>query len=158
MDANLKAETYQFDYGTLAISIDGTASEDKIEFSSNIWDGNYAGGSEGLIDIRGIHRTHFYNETFSNNGENTIQVYEALRNYANDNVDLYTEGDFEEANLDYDSIDPMNEIELRMKSLIYFKACSYVHFEEITTQNNFVFESAHDNTRAVFLFGDDFNG
>lgn len=154
----MKAETYSFDYESVAVSIDGTASEDKVEFSSNIWDGNYAGGSEGLIDIRGIHRTHFYNETYTNNGENTIQVYDALKTYANDNIDLYTEGDFEEASLDYDNLVLPSEIEERMKSLIYFKACSYASFEDIATYNNFVFESTHDNTRAVFMFGDDFNG
>ncbi len=53
--------------------------EDKVEISFNIWNGNYAGGNEGLIDIRGIHQIYFYNEEFHNNGENTIQVYRALK-------------------------------------------------------------------------------
>lgn len=72
MDADLIDATYTFDYSTISVTIDGSASNDKIEISSNVWDGNYAGGSEGLIDIRGIHRVHFNNETYSNNGENLM--------------------------------------------------------------------------------------
>lgn len=72
MDTNLIDATYSFNYSTLAVTVDGSVSSDKVEISSNVWDGNYAGGSEGLIDIRGIHRVHFKNETFSNNGENLI--------------------------------------------------------------------------------------
>ncbi len=48
-----------FDFGALSESIDGSVNEHKVEFSSNNWDGNYAGGNEGLIDLRGIHRIYF---------------------------------------------------------------------------------------------------
>ncbi len=65
--------------------------ENKVEFSSNNWDGNYAGGDEGLIDIRGIHRIYFYNESFHNNGENTMQVYQALK--LHDTFSLYSDRD-----------------------------------------------------------------
>jgi len=93
MDYDLKTHTYEFDYSTITAVADGTVSIDKIEFSSNAWDGNYGGGSEGIIDIRGIHKIHFKNETYSNNGENTMQVYQALKTHASSAVDLYNSED-----------------------------------------------------------------
>ncbi len=72
MDADLKDTTYNFDYSTISVTLDGTAATNKVEISSNVWTGNHAGGSEGLIDIRGIHRVHFKNETYTNNGENLM--------------------------------------------------------------------------------------
>lgn len=51
------------------MSIDQQPSVNKIEFSDNVYEANFAGGGEGLIDIRGVRRVHFSNESFNNNGE-----------------------------------------------------------------------------------------
>ncbi len=59
MNYDLKQTLANFDFDSLSETIDGSVMVDKIEFSSNNWDGNYAGGNEGLIDIRGIHRIYF---------------------------------------------------------------------------------------------------
>jgi len=59
LTSTLEDYNYNFDYSAITTTIDGTASIDKVEFSNNIYDGNFAGSSEGLIDIIRIFRIYF---------------------------------------------------------------------------------------------------
>lgn len=74
----------------IVTSVDGEVSPNKIEFSSNVYSENLAGGGEGLIDLRGIRQVNFYNETFADNGENTLESYAYYKVHTDSATSLYS--------------------------------------------------------------------
>ena len=78
MSYSTASNFYNYDYSTLTPPVYGTLETNKVEFSYNTYINNFASNSGGLLDIKGVFRVYFYNDTFIFNGENNYQTQQYL--------------------------------------------------------------------------------
>ena len=80
---------HDFDYTTLNPITYGVLDPNKIEFSSNVYLENFGSNGQGLIEIQGVLRVYFYNESYSTNGENNYQTQTYLQNNTAYGISLF---------------------------------------------------------------------
>eukprot|EP00347_Sterkiella_histriomuscorum_P009701 403340212 len=81
-DPNDSSVQIPYDFSDRDITLqDNSLDPNKIEFSGNIYQNNYASNNEGVLDLRGLIHINLMNETFRDNGENLAQIYNYYKEY-----------------------------------------------------------------------------
>eukprot|EP00347_Sterkiella_histriomuscorum_P019724 403340532 len=159
--------TISYQNSSTGLTVYKTVDMYRIQLKNNQFVNNFAGNSEGLLSFYGLPRIYFDGDYFYRNGENAGDIIPLFNKVDGSTKELLTVGNTGQggtAEFFYSYIQSRDDLSadqgfnFKMKSLIYFQACTFLNLQNTYVEGNFDLQIKYLENTAQFMYFTEFYG